>query len=135
MIKLLKQKGDLTVDLPLQWEVKQTIFMEGHKVGVPLIELMMSALAEPINSSRLDQLLKPDSKVAIVVDDITHPTRINHLVPRLLEVISNQGIPQTNVDRVIGTGTHRPLTDREIEDRLSSAIVQTYRVRNHDSKW
>jgi len=134
MIKLLQRKGDLIIDLPPQWKSEQTIFKEGRKVDASLIELMMRALAEPINSPQLEELFRPDCKVAIVVDDITRPTPIKDLLPRVLELIENRGVPRGNVDIVIGTGTHRPLTDGEIEERLSSAVVSNYRVHNHNSK-
>lgn len=133
MIKLLQGKGDLIVDLPPQWEPKQTIFKEASSVDTSAPELMMRALAKPIKSPRLEELLNSESRVAIVVDDITRPTPIRDLLPRVLELIGERGVSRANVDIVIGTGTHRPLTDKELEERVGSAVAKTYRVKNHDA--
>jgi nickel-dependent lactate racemase len=134
MIKLLLNKGDLQVRLPSDWEVKHTIFKESQAIGAGLQEMLVKALSKPIGSPRLEDLLKPSSKVAIVVDDLTRHTPISDLLPGLLKVIEAKGVPKGNVTIVIGTGTHRPMDQKEIDTRLGKGVAGAYRVENHDAR-
>ena len=134
MIKLLLEKGDLQVHLPSDWEVKHTIFEGGPPVRSGLQEMMTKALSKPIGSPKLEELLKPASKVAIVVDNLTRHTPISDLLPGLLKVIESKGVTKGNVTIVIGTGTHKPMDQKEIAARLGEGVADRYRVENHDAR-
>jgi nickel-dependent lactate racemase len=134
MTTLLLKKGELQVRLPSDWEVKHTIFKEAQPVRAGLRDLMTQALSKPIGSPKLEELLKPTSKVAIVVDDLTRHTPISDLLPGLLPVIESKGVPKGNVTIVIGTGTHRPMEQKEIQTRLGEGVAKAYRVENHDAR-
>jgi nickel-dependent lactate racemase len=134
MTRLLLKKGDLQVSLPSNWEVKHTIFKEAHPVRAGRQEMMIQALSKPIGAPKLEDLLKATSKVAIVVDDLTRHTPVKDLLPGLLEVIENKGVPKKNVTIVIGTGTHRPMDEKELSERLGEKVAKTYRVENHDAR-
>jgi len=134
MIKLLLKRGDLPINLPSDWEVKHTIFKEAQPVRSGLQDMTAKALSKPIGSPRLGDLLKPSSKVAIVVDDLTRHTPISELLPGILSVIESKGVPKGNVTIVIGTGPHRPMDQTEIETRLGEGVAHAYRVENHDAR-
>jgi nickel-dependent lactate racemase len=134
MIKLLLKKGEVQANLPSSWEVKHTIFKEAQPVRAGLQEMMMKALSKPIGSPKLEELLKPASKVAIVVDDLTRHTPISDLLPGVLKAIESKGVPKGNVTIVIGTGTHRGMDQKEIEARLGVGVAKAYRVENHDAR-
>jgi nickel-dependent lactate racemase len=134
MIKLLLKKGDLSARLPSGWEATQTLFRDAEPVPAPVQELMIQALSKPIGSPKLEDLLRPTSKVAIVVDDLTRHTPISDLLPGALKVIEGRGVPKGNVSIVIGTGTHRAMDQKEIEARLGVEVAKAYRVENHDAR-
>jgi nickel-dependent lactate racemase len=134
MIKLLLKKGELQSRLPSEWEVKHTIFKEAQPVRAGLQEMMTQALSKPMGSPKLEELLKPASRVAIVVDDLTRHTPVSELLPSLLKVIEGRGVAKGNVTIVIGTGTHRPMDQKEIEARLGGEVAKAYRVENHDAR-
>jgi nickel-dependent lactate racemase len=133
MLKLLQNKGELVVDLPARWKAEQTLFKKGLGVSASPRELVMRALSKPIGSSRLEDLLHPESKVAVVVDDLTRCTPVKDLLPVLLKIIGG-GVPRENVTIVVGVGTHRPMTEKELEARLGAEVVSSYRVENHDAR-
>jgi len=134
MIKLLQKKGDLRVDLPPVWKIIQTIFKEPATTHASPLQLMKKALDNPIGSPRLEDMLRPESKVAVVVDDLTRHTPVKDLLPGLLEVINKQGVPRKNVDIVIGVGTHRSMNQAEIDERIGGEVAKTYHVQNHDAR-
>jgi nickel-dependent lactate racemase len=133
MVTLLRKKGDIEINLPKSWEVIQTIFREGMNERRTVEQLVTKAMKSPINGHRLEDRLKSGSRVAIVVDDVTRPTPIRGLLPPLLTRIQKSGVSKDNIDIVIGVGTHRPMTEEEIRERLGEEVVASYRVENHDA--
>lgn len=134
MVELLFKKGKLQFQLPSGWEAKHIIFKPPKPKTPSLQEMLLRALGHPIGSPRLENLLKPDSKVAVVVDDLTRPTPIKDLIPILLKVIEESGVLKKNITIIIGTGTHRPMDRKEIETRLGQEIVYQYQIENHNPR-
>ena len=134
MVTLFRKIGNFEVDLPETWEVVQTIFKEGVRKKKKLKDLVTEALEKPIDSHGLEDLLKPGARVAIAVDDATRPTPVRDLLPLLLDRIHRCGVPHKNVDIVIGVGTHRPLSQEEIQERCGKEVVKAYRIQNHDAR-
>ena len=134
MVTLFRKKGNLEVDLPKDWELLQTLYKEGEKARRPLRDLIEEALDHPNDSRPLEKMLKPGIRVAIVVDDGTRPTPIRELLPPLLKRIHQCGVFKKDVDIVIGVGTHRPLSQKEIEERCGKEVVKAYRIQNHNAR-
>ena len=134
MVTLFRKKGNLEVDLPKDWELLQTLYKEDLNVRSTLGDLIEGALDHPIDSRPLEEMLKSGSRVAIVVDDVTRPTPVRELLPPLLRRIHRCGVPEKDVDIVIGVGTHRPLSQKEIEERCGKAVVKAYRIQNHNAR-
>ena len=96
--------------------------------------MMTDAMARPIGAPSLQEILDPKTSVAVVIDDKTRPTPVADLLPVLLETIESQGIPQSQIDIIIGNGTHLPMNDREIIARVGSEVNSKYRISNHDAR-
>jgi len=90
------------------------------------------ALAEPIGSKRLGELLKPGNKIAIVVDDHTRSTPTHLIVPPILEELSMVGIPDSDITIVFGTGTHRPPKPEEQKAILGEDVLRRIRIISHN---
>jgi len=133
MVTLLRKKRNIEVNLPKGWEVLQTIFKEGMGKRRTVERHVMEAMENPVNGHRLEDRVKAGSRVAIIVDDVTRPTPIRDLLPPLLKRIQECGVSERNIDIVIGVGTHRPMTQEEIRERLGEEVVKTYRIQNHDA--
>lgn len=103
---------------------------------VPPIEDMEKAvtetLAEPINSPRLRELAKPGNTVCIVFTDITRASPDYLLVPPLLAELEVAGVRHEDVTLLCGIGMHRPSTPEEKIAKLGQAVVDRYRVVDHE---
>jgi len=103
---------------------------------VPPIEDMEKAvtetLAEPINSPRLRELAKPGNTVCIVFTDITRASPDYLLVPPLLAELEVAGVRHEDVTLLCGIGMHRPSTSEEKIAKLGQAVVDRYRVVDHE---
>ncbi len=89
-----------------------------------------AALDNPIGSARLEEIAKPEDRVAIVVDDYTRPTPVARILPHLLDRLHDVGIPEDQVAIVFALGTHRAMTAEEIAAKLGSGPASNYRVVN-----
>jgi len=89
------------------------------------------AVGNPIGTAPLDQLIKGDDNVAIVIPDITRPLPSHLLLPWLLESIDH--VPDRNIVIVNGTASHRPNTPDELREMVGSAVYERINIVNHDA--
>lgn len=75
------------------------------------------ALAQPIDSPALSQLVKPGQKVAILTSDISRPLPSYDVLPAVLEELERAGASMEDVTVVFALGSHRGHT-REEQCRL-----------------
>lgn len=75
--------------------------------------------------------INKDSKIAIVVSDITRPVPSDKILPPLLEEISV--VDKENITIIVATGNHRPNTTEELRQMLGDYVVDNYRIINHNA--
>jgi len=92
------------------------------------------ALKEPINSKRLIEIVKPEHKVAIVVDDATRPAPSHLMVPPLLGELNSAGVKGENITIIFGCGTHRAVTQEEAVQLLGEAVLKRVKAISHDCR-
>ena len=92
------------------------------------------ALASPIGARPLVEWLKPGSRICIVFTDITRATPNERIIPWILETLAHAGVQDSQVTLLNATGTHRGNTPVELETMLTKAVVDCYRVINHDCR-
>ena len=106
-----------------------------EKPGVPDAKAEIErALKEPVGSKRLVEIVKPESKVAIVVDDATRPAPSHLMVPPLLDELNSAGVKDENVTVIFGCGTHRAVTNEEAVKLLGENIFNRVKVVSHDCR-
>jgi nickel-dependent lactate racemase len=93
---------------------------------------IQGALAQPVGSPPLRELAVPGDKVCIIFTDITRATPDHLLVPSLLTELEMAGVRSQDVTLLCGTGMHRPSTPAEKVTKLSQAVVDRYRVVDHE---
>ena len=79
--------------------------------------------------ARARELRRALRSLVVVISDHTRPVPDGELVPWLVEHL---GIPDHQVTVLIGTGTHRASTLKEIERKLGRAVARRFAVVNHD---
>jgi nickel-dependent lactate racemase len=91
------------------------------------------ALKEPINSKPLSEIAKPESKVAIVVDDATRKAPSEHMLMPVLAELNAAGVKDENVTVIFGCGIHRPTTTQEATELLGEEAVKRIKVVSHSA--
>jgi nickel-dependent lactate racemase len=96
-----------------------------------LEKAIAEALAKPINSPPLREIAKRGHTVCIVFTDITRDSPDYLLVPALLAELEVAGVHDQDITLLCGIGMHRPSTHEEKVVKLGQAIVDRYRIVDH----
>jgi len=95
---------------------------------------LRQALANPIGTPPLDQLVRPGQKVTIIADDNTRLTPTKQIVPVLLDALNDAGIPDADIQIVVASGTHRAMTGAELDAKYGEPVMARVRVLPHRYK-
>jgi nickel-dependent lactate racemase len=106
-----------------------------EKPGVadPAAEIIR-ALREPIGSKSLSEIVKPENKIAIVVDDFTRPAPSNLLVPPILNELNRLSVKDENITIIFGCGTHRAVKSEEAINLLGETVVKRIKTISNECK-
>ena len=106
-----------------------------EKPGVPDARAEVErALKEPVVSKRLSEIVRPEHKVAIVVDDGTRPAPSHLMVPSILYELNVAGVKDENVTVIFGCGTHRAVTREEAARLLGETVLNRVKTISHDCR-
>jgi nickel-dependent lactate racemase len=102
--------------------------------GRPLTDVEIGeAIALPVGSPPLEEIISAGETVLIVVSDATRATAsaqiVNLLVRRLIEL----GVGPGDINIIFATGIHRAVTIEEKREVLTPFIVQRIRTLDHDA--
>ena len=91
-----------------------------------------AALEAPIGQDPLEQWVKPESRVIIVSDDNTRLTPSDRIIPALLDRLNAAGVPDACIECIMALGTHRYMTEAEMNAKVGDAVYRRIRVFNHE---
>lgn len=98
-------------------------------------ELVRQALADPIGTPPLREIVKPGETVCIVVGDMTRLwVRHQVLLIPILEELNKAGIPDEKIVIVSATGSHRKQTVEEHKELVGSEIYDRVTVVDHQAE-
>src|SRR5512140_2765828 len=93
--------------------------------------LVAASLGSPIGLPRFSQMVNADSRVLIIVDDMSRPTPVSQIVPPLLDELASGGARDGNIRFLVALGTHRRMTEQEIAAKVGSSVAAQFPVINH----
>ena len=92
------------------------------------------ALNEPIGTKRLSEIANAESKVAIVVDDMTRHSPTQVMLSPVLAELNAAGVADENITVIFGSGTHRAVKPEEAERLLGEENLSRVKTVSHDCK-
>lgn len=90
------------------------------------------ALANPIESKKLSEIVKPGEKIVIITSDVTRPMPSWVVVPCLVEELEKAGVKDEDITVVFGLGSHRKQTEEEHRRLVGDAIYDRIRCIDSD---
>jgi nickel-dependent lactate racemase len=131
-VKLDYGRTGLEVDLP-----DNLIGPLQIRDAVPLAnpeQAIADAMNHPIGTPPLAELAKGRKSACILICDITRPVPNKLILPPMLRILEEQGVPRDEIMILVATGLHRPNQGNELEEMVGSDIVKHYRIENHFGK-
>ncbi len=125
-----------TIEIPeanLAW-------IEGPRNAEPIPDIeaaVRQAIRNPIGSPTLAELVQRHGKrTLILVDDSTRSTPQKLILPILLDELNAAGVSDSEISGMIALGTHRWMSEAEIEQRVGKNVLKRISVTNmsHDPK-
>ncbi|MEL7565541.1 MAG: nickel-dependent lactate racemase [Dehalobacterium sp.] len=128
------EKDFLNITLPLKWSLRKEFFPDDSAPSAELKDMLIESLANPIDQGPLYCQALSDKKIAIIVDDNTRPTPVHLIFPKIIEELHIAGASKKNISIIISLGTHSPLSEAEIANRLGvdRLELKKYTIVNHD---
>lgn len=93
--------------------------------------LVEEALANPIRSPKLSELVKNKRNIVLIASDHTRPVPSKVIVPPMLREI-REGNPEADITILISTGCHRGTTKEELINKFGEEIVANEKIVVHD---
>ena len=87
-------------------------------------EEVARALQNPIGSPKLNEIVKPGEKIAIITSDITRPCPTYRIMPPLLDALYAAGCRAEDITLVFALGSHRRHTE---DEKLHMAGERAYK--------
>ena len=124
--------NDREVDFPLPAGWRAVVY---PPTDAPAIsdEEIVAAFARPIGTDRICRVARGARSAVMIVDDLARPTPVEPLCLATVDELHRAGLRRDEITAIIGTGTHRPLTQRQARARLGRAFAQVGKVISHDS--
>ena len=91
------------------------------------------AIKAPVGCPPLRELARGKQRVCIAVTDATRACPDAILVPPMLKELAAAGVRPDQITLIVAVGTHRASTAAEKRDKLGAAIVDGFRVVDHDA--
>jgi lactate racemase len=92
------------------------------------------ALKEPIGTKPLREIAKPESKVAIVVDDATRTAPSETMLLPVLAELNAAGVKDENITVIFGCGTHRAVKPEEATQLIGAEALKRVKTVCSDCK-
>lgn len=92
-----------------------------------------NALDAPIGTPRLEEIIRPNERVVIVVPDITRSAGAHRIAPLIVERLNQHGLADEQISVLVGGGTHRAPTGGEIRSILGPDLPRRIAVHPHDA--
>jgi len=98
---------------------------------LPEEEVIRRGFDEPIGSPRLSELARGKRDAMVIVDDITRRTPVREIVPYLVSELVKGGVPEDAITFMVALGTHRLMTDDEMQQKFGEELLSRYRFVQH----
>jgi lactate racemase len=100
----------------------------------PLTDIEVGeAIAAPIDSPPLEEIVSPGESVLIVVSDATRASASAQIVNLLVRRLIEAGVSPIDINIIFATGIHRAATLEEKRELLTPFIVQRIKTIDHDA--
>lgn len=130
-LKLKYGKGEVCLRLS-EKNYAGTVFPNEMKTDLTDEDEVRRAMANPIGSKRLKEIVNPGETIAIITSDITRPMPSYRVLPTVIEELLEGGVSEEDITVVLALGSHRGHTEEEKKQLVGETVYRS-KVRVIDS--
>jgi len=119
------------LDFPADWDVQVHEMRGAHASRLSETELS-TRLANPLGARPLRELAAGKRRVVITFDDLTRPTPASAVTPWILRELAAAGVAEDNILFLAAFGTHRAMTQAEVQLKLGHRAANGFAWTNHN---
>jgi nickel-dependent lactate racemase len=124
----------LELKIPAGWRLVAQSQVKAPEAIPDLPRAVRAALDIPIGSAPLREFIKPETRIALVMDDIGRPTPVHRLAPVVLDYLLEAGARPENIMGLFAVGTHQLMNSEDMEARAGSSVVSRIQCLNFDCR-
>ena len=133
MIEYSLPYNKTALNIQIEEKHKVDLFLpRNHGIELSEIELLSTAIRNPIDFPYSDKFWGKGHKVAITINDKTRPVPNNKIFPPLLNLLGEVGVKKEDITIIIATGTHLPMPENEHCLLLRKELSSCYKMVSHD---
>ncbi len=125
-------KDSLAVSLPGTWSLTAEMVPNPLPGVEDIRQETEKALGQPLGMPRLAEMVSPQTRIALVIDDDSRPTPVAALLPAVVAELERGGASLEQVTLVVALGVHRPMSEEEIARRVGGQYVPGLQIATHD---
>jgi nickel-dependent lactate racemase len=118
--------------LPKHWKLIGQFTPLDTDYFTPQEKRISYALENLIALPNFETLLHKKKTVVIISDDKSRPTPANLLIPPLLDILNANGIPDENIQIIVGRGLHPSLTESELQEKFGLEVLSRVKIHDHN---
>jgi nickel-dependent lactate racemase len=128
------RKDELHLRVPAKWRVVTESDVCPPEPIQDLPAVVRNGFEEPIGCAPLFELIGPDTRVALVMDDIGRPTPVGRLAEIVLDLLIEAGARPEKVTGLFAVGAHRTMDDEEMAARAGAAVASQIACYSFDCR-
>ncbi len=121
----------MTLDIPDENYMGTLSPKDIREIEDPVTEVKR-ALANPIGSKKIKELVSSLDKIVILASDITRPSPSSVLLPPIIEELKEAGVSNNQITVVFGLGVHRKHTEDEKKRLVGEEVYNQVKCMDHD---
>ena len=118
--------GTLAVTPPDSWPGSEVIWPDLSGVSENYDATLDLALDHPAGAPRMEELVRPGAKVAVLVDDPSRWTPVREALPTILGRLHEAGVRVEDVCIVAGVGRHHAVDRAAMRKRVGDDVTTRY---------
>jgi hypothetical protein len=112
----------LPLKLPPTWQVVVRGDLETPPPIADLSAAIRQALETPLVCAPLRELVGPETRIALVMDDAGRPTPVSRMAPAVLDYLIEAGADPEKITGLFAIGTHRVMSFQDMEARAGPFV-------------
>ena len=121
---------ELLLEIPERWEA-EVCNMAGYSLPPLKTHEIKKAVANPIGIPPLREYARGKKEVVILFDDMARVTRVDGIVPHVLEELAAAGIGDNQIRFIAACGCHGAMNRTDFVKKLGEEVLKRFPVYNH----